>query len=129
MEIGSGVRNREAESIRSRSSGEYGRECKVETNHRDKTEQCERYICSRECLCCTEFFAELGASGEIETEVRCGQFYVFFIFSQYEASSTVLYGLRRRLWAEKEGRLERRLHTSVRHEPAHDRFCLPSKSC
>ena len=52
---------------------------------------------------------------------------VSFTFFQYEASSTVLYGLRRRLWTE-EGRLERRLHTSVRHEPAHDRFCLTRRA-
>ena len=37
---------------------------------------------------CTEFFVGLlGASGDIETEEWCGQFYVF----RYEASSIFLY--------------------------------------
>ena len=58
--------------------GEYGRVCKVEDSHRDKTDQCEKYICSSECLCCTEFFVELGANGKIEAEVGCGELYVFF---------------------------------------------------
>ena len=34
---------------------------------------------SRECLSCTEFFVGLEASGEIETEVLCGQFYVVVV--------------------------------------------------
>ena len=37
---------------------------------------------SRECLTCIEVFAGSGASGEIETDEWCGQFYVFF---QYDA--------------------------------------------
>ena len=79
-------------------SGEYGRVCKVEDSHRDKTEQCPWYSYSRESLSCTEFFVGLKASGNIETEVWYGQFYVyvwvsffFLFFSQYEASRTVLY--------------------------------------
>ena len=51
-------------------SGEYGRACKVEDGHRDKTMQCPWYICDRDCSSCTEFFAGLGASGGTETE-RC----------------------------------------------------------
>ena len=37
-------------------------------------EQCLRYIYSRECLSCTEFFVGLEASAEIETEVQYIQF-------------------------------------------------------
>ena len=67
-----------------KQSGEYGRVCKFEDSHRDKTEQCPWYICSRECFSCIEFVVRLGPSGEIETEVS-------FMFFQYEASSTVLH--------------------------------------
>ena len=80
----SGVRNLEAESIR--SGVEYGRACKVENSHRDKTEQCQWYIYSRECLSCTKFFVGLEASGEIETEVLCGQFYVFSVWGKQHSS-------------------------------------------
>ena len=57
-------------------SGEYGRACIVEDSHRDKMEQWSWYIYTRVYLPCIEFFVRLGASGEIEREVWCGQFYV-----------------------------------------------------
>ena len=58
----------------------------------------------RECLSCTEFFVGLEASGEIETAVLCGQFYVFF---QYEASSTVLYATKALDRGSRQARKER----------------------
>ena len=62
----SGARNLESESIGSRAESTGG--CvKVEDSRRNKTEQCAKYIYSRECLSCTEFFVGSGASGEIET--------------------------------------------------------------
>ena len=84
------VRNLETESIR---SSEYRRVCKVEDSHRDKTEQYPWHIYSRECLSCTEFFIGLGASGESETEVWCGQFYFFFFsfLGRGEQYSSVCY--------------------------------------
>ena len=83
-----------------KQSGEYGRVCKFEDSHRDKTEQCPWYICSRECFSCIEFVVRLGPSGEIETEVS-------FMFFQYEASSTVLHATKamdrgsRQAWKER----------------------------
>ena len=45
-----------------------------------------KFVYIPECLSHTEFFVGLENSGEIETELLCGQ----FSFFQYEASSTVL---------------------------------------
>ena len=70
-------------------SGEYGRACKVEDSHRDKTKQCPWYIYSRECLSCTEFFVGLEASGEIETEELCGQYFFIFFSVWGEQHSSV----------------------------------------
>ena len=69
-----------------KTSGECGRVCKVEDTHRDKTEQCPWYIYSRECLSCTKFFVGLEASEKIETEVFCGQFYLFSVWGEQHSS-------------------------------------------
>ena len=55
-----------------KQSREYGLVCKIGDSHRDEMEQCTWYICTRECLSCTEFFVRLKASGELETEMWCG---------------------------------------------------------
>ena len=47
--------------------------CKIVDSLRDCA-----YVYNRVHLSCTEVFVGLGASGEIETEECCGQFYVFF---------------------------------------------------
>ena len=69
-----------------KQSGEYGRACKVENSHRDRTEQCPWYIYSRECLSGTEFFVGLEASWKIETGVLCGQFNVFSVWGEQHSS-------------------------------------------
>ena len=84
-------------------SREYWRVCKVIDGHIAKTEQCSWYIYSRECLSCTEFFAGLGASGEIETEVWCSQFYIFLCTRQ-----AAQFCMRQRLWTAEAGRPKRR---------------------
>ena len=61
----SGVRNLEAESIRNGVESTGG--CV-------KLKTVTEIRWSRECLSCTELFVGLEASGEIETEVLCGQF-------------------------------------------------------
>ena len=73
----SGARNLEAESIR-----EFGRVCKVE----DVTEIRRSSARDRECLSCIEFFVGLEASGEIETEELCGQFYIFSVWGKQHSS-------------------------------------------
>ena len=81
-------------------SGEYGRVCKVEDSHRNKTEQCPWYSFSRECLSCTEFFVGLKPVEILKQRCDVGSFtctcgLVFLVFVvvvfQYEASRTVLY--------------------------------------
>ena len=44
------MRNPETETEYEKKSGEYGRECKLEYSHRDKTEQWQRYIYSKVSL-------------------------------------------------------------------------------
>ena len=56
-----------------------------------------------ECLSRTEFSVGLGASGKIEIEVWCGQFYVFFS----EASSSVLYAKKTMDRGGRQARKER----------------------
>ena len=90
----SGVRNLEAGSIRNGVESMGG--CV-------KLKTVTELTWSRECLSCTEFFVGLEASGEIETEVLCGQFYVFF--SMWRAAQ---FCVQRRLWTEEAGRPERR---------------------
>ena len=63
-------------------SGEYGRACKVEDSHRDKTEQCPGYIYSRECLSCIEFFVGL----EKLKRVLCGQFLKKSVWGEQHSS-------------------------------------------
>ena len=84
----SGVRNMEAESIKSRAENTGGR---VKFKTVTKTEQCPWYIYDRQCLSCTEFFAGLGASGENETEVWCGQVYIYLFFNFSRRRAAVLY--------------------------------------
>ena len=84
-------------------SGEYGRVCKVEDSHRDKTEQCPWYIDSREWLSSTEFFCWTGS--QWENWNRGVMLSVLRFFSMRRA---VLFCMRRRLWTEEAGRPERR---------------------
>ena len=42
---------------------------------------CDTFVAER--LSCTEFFVGLKANGELETEVLCGQFYVWAFFLSF----------------------------------------------
>ena len=73
----SGVRNLEAESIRSRVESMGGCvKLKTVTEIRQSSD-CDTFI-AEGVYFCTEFFVGLEASGEIETEVLCDQFCSFF---------------------------------------------------
>ena len=114
--VESGARNLEAKSIRSRA--EYGRVCKVEDSHRNKTEQSLWYIYSRECLFCT-LSVGLGAIGETKTEVW---YVVRFTLFQYVLSSTILYATKTVDRGSRQARKERTAVVKVWQNEWGDQF-------